>query len=250
MRTFAFFALSALASAAPLARRQVLVGQPGTNSNAVNGPSAVSNPTVNNGAMKEGSVDSSTSFDGGVIVNPIGNTLTKVNNNLNAHDNIISNPNVNSASNTEGNAVVGNGNQIFPINRFGSTGIVFKRQLPFGGGSVNAPSAINDPAVNNGAMREGSIDAGLSFAGSSVLNPVGNSLSQLNDNTEVAGNTFQNPNWNRVSGNNGPSLAGNDNLFVPIDNEGMIVNLDPGFFQAMQAHQQAVLGRFAHPGLF
>ncbi|KAJ2820889.1 hypothetical protein IWW50_004875, partial [Coemansia erecta] len=196
-----------------------------------------------------GSLDSSTSFDGAVIANPMGNSLTNVNDNTNIHDNILQNPNFNVAENTEGGAVVGNNNQVFP-DFGGSSHIVFRRQAPVDVSNVNAPAAVNDPTVNTGALSEGSLDADLSFDGANVQNPVGNSLAQVNDNTEVSDNNFVDPNWNSISNNNGPAMAGNDNTFIPINNQGMIVNLDPGFMAAQQAQQAALIGQFVHPGLF
>ncbi|KAJ1791009.1 hypothetical protein LPJ62_001630 [Coemansia sp. RSA 2167] len=250
MRTFSVVALvAAVASASPLVIRQEIVGQSGADFNMVNGPTALSNPTVNNGALKEGSIDSSTSLDGATIVNPIGNSITGINNNFDFHDNILENPNVNAAQNTEGGAVVGNNNQVFP-GFGGSSHIVFRRQAPAEVSNVNAPAAINDPTVNNGALTEGSVDADLSFAGANVQNPVGNSLAQVNDNTEVSDNNFVDPNWNTISNNNGPAMAGNDNTFIPINNQGMIVNLDPGFMAGQQAQQAALISHFVHPGLF
>ncbi|KAJ2447986.1 hypothetical protein EV183_005653 [Coemansia sp. RSA 2336] len=241
--------VAAAASAAPLAVRQTIVGQPELGSSSVNGPSALSNPTINNGALSEGSLDSSTSFDGAVFVNPMGNSLTDINSNTNLHDNILENPNFNVASNTEGPAVVGNNNQVFPA-LGGNQHVVFRRQVPIDASSVNAPAAINDPTVNNGAFSQGTTDADLSFDGANVQNPVGNTLAQVNDNTEVADNNFVDPNWNTISNNNGPAVAGNGNTVVPINNEGMIVNLDPGFLDAQRAQQAALIHQFVHPGLF
>ncbi|KAJ2335450.1 hypothetical protein GGI00_001352 [Coemansia sp. RSA 2681] len=251
MRTCALVLFAAAtASAAPLLVRQLVVGQSGADSKSVNGPTALSNPEINNGALTEGSIDTTTSLDGAVISNPIGNTLTTVNDNTSFHDNIVTNPNVNSASDTVGSVVVGNGNQVFRGGSHqGPSNIVFKRQAP-GVTSVNAPAAINDPTVNNGAMQEGSLDAGLSLDGASVVNPVGNSLTQVNDNTDVSDNAFVNPNWNTASNNNGPTLAGNNNSFVPIDNKGMIVNIDSGFLAEQHEQQRALIGHFVRPGLF
>ncbi|KAJ2849054.1 hypothetical protein IWW36_002910 [Coemansia brasiliensis] len=252
MQTFSaitlFIAAATSASAAPLAVRQA-IGQPGWDFSSINGPTALSNPTINNGALAEGSLDSSTSFDGAAIVNPIGNSMAEFNSNNNVHDNILENPNFNVASNTNGGVVVGNNNQVFPaLDR--NQHIVFKRQAPIDASSVNAPAAINDPTVNNGALSQGSTDADLSFDGANVQNPVGNTLAQVNDNTEVADNNFVDPNWNSISNNNGPAIAGNDNTVIPINNEGMIVNLDPGFLAAQHAQQAALLRQFIHPGLF
>lgn len=196
---------------------------------SVNGPSAVSHPFVNNGASVEGSIKDKHSMDGSVISNPIGNTLTHVNNNADFHDNIVENPNINSAKNTHGNVAVGNGNQVFPIdNGLGWNGIVFKRQLGGGMPMVNAPSAINTPKVNNGVSREGTLGAGMSANGASFVNPVGNTFAQANSNKDVSGNNFQNPNWNQISGNTGPSMAGNHNIFVPVTNEQGAIQFDNG----------------------
>ncbi|KAJ2558071.1 hypothetical protein GGH95_005068, partial [Coemansia sp. RSA 1836] len=82
MRTCALVLFAAAtASAAPLLVRQLVVGQSGADSKSVNGPTALSNPEINNGALTEGSIDTTTSLDGAVISNPIGNTLTTVNDN-------------------------------------------------------------------------------------------------------------------------------------------------------------------------
>ncbi|KAJ2779900.1 hypothetical protein GGI15_003725 [Coemansia interrupta] len=250
MRSFisAITLAAAVASAAPVVVRQLVVGDADSGSNSVNGPTAISNPTVNNGAMQEGSLDSSTSFDGALIMNPTGNSLTDLNNNLNFHDNIVSNPNFNVATDTDGGAVVGNGNQVLSAGASGMQDIVFKRQVPVN--NVNAPAAVNDPTVNNGAMQEGTVDADVSLDGASVVNPVGNSLAQVNENTDISDNNLIDPNWNSISNNNGPALAGNDNVFIPINNQGMIVNLDPGFVEAQHAQQQALINQFVHPGLF
>ncbi|KAJ2809419.1 hypothetical protein H4R20_000144 [Coemansia guatemalensis] len=218
MRTFALVSfLAACAVAVPLQVRQL----PG---NSVNGPTALSNPNINNGAQDEGVLKDSTSFDGAQIINPVGNDLTNVNNNLDFHDNVVENPNVNLASGGEGPAVVGNDNQVFPGPGHGDAShIVFRRQS-----SVNAPAAVDNPTVNTGALKEGSLDSDLSADGAEVVNPVGNDLTQLNSNEEVAGNTFENPNWNKIDGNNGPALAGNNNIFVPVTNEQGAIQFDNG----------------------
>ncbi|KAJ2164514.1 hypothetical protein IW145_003701 [Coemansia sp. RSA 521] len=217
MRTFALTALlAACAMAAPVFDVRQLPGD------SVNGPTALSNPNINNGAQDEGVLKDTESMDGAQIINPVGNDLTKVNNNMNLHDNVLQNPNFNIAHDTQGGAVVGNNNEVFPGLGFGSSGIVFKRQ------AVNAPTAIDNPVVNNGALREGSLDAGMSANGANVVNPVGNDLTQLNQNEEVSGNNFENPNWNQISGNNGPALSGNNNIFVPVTNEAGAIQFDNG----------------------
>ncbi|KAJ2544386.1 hypothetical protein GGF49_001247 [Coemansia sp. RSA 1853] len=189
---------------------------------SVNGPTALSNPNINNGAQAEGVLEDNESMDGAQIINPVGNDLTKVNNNMNLHDNVLQNPNFNIAHDTQGGAVVGNNNDVYPGLGLGSSGIVFKRQ------AVNAPTAIDNPVVNNGAMREGSLDAGVSADGANVVNPVGNDVTQLNQNEEVSGNNFENPNWNQISNNNGPAMAGNGNIFVPVTNEAGAIQFDNG----------------------
>ncbi|KAJ1735323.1 hypothetical protein LPJ61_000609 [Coemansia biformis] len=230
--------------------KQLVVGQPDADLKAVNGPSAVSNPNVNNGAQKEGSLDSPLSFDGAAIYDPTGNSLTEVNNNLNFHDNILSNPTFNAAIGTEGGAVVGSDNDIFPGWRGAVGHAVLKRQTPVDVTNVNAPAAVNDPTVNNGALAEGTIDADLSFDEAQISNPVGNSLAQVNENTDISDNNLVDPNWNVISDNNGPAMAGNGNTFIPINNQGMVVNLTPEFLLAQQAHQYALIGHYVRPSVF
>ncbi|KAJ2747167.1 hypothetical protein GGI20_000781 [Coemansia sp. BCRC 34301] len=216
MRTFSLISLlAACALAAPLTLRQL----PGS---SVNGPTALSHPNVNNGEQVEGSVEDETSLNGAVISNAMGNDLTKITQNTNLHDNTILNPNINSASNTEGDVVVGNGNQVFPGNPH-TGNIVFRRQ-----GVVNAPAAVSNPLVNNGASTEGSLKVDSTANGAQVVNPVGNDLTQVNSNEEVADNVFENPNWNQISGNNGPALAGNNNIFVPVTNEAGAIQFHNG----------------------
>ncbi|KAJ2768740.1 hypothetical protein IWQ57_003407 [Coemansia nantahalensis] len=220
MRVFALVgALAACAAAAPLQVRQ---GE----GDWVNGPTALSSPNVNNGEQTEGVLKSGTSLAGAEIINPVGNTMTEVNENNNVHDNIFQNPTVNLAQDTDGPAVVGSGNRIFRRSR-----------------SVNAPAAIDHPTVNNGAMREGSLDAGLSADGATVVNPVGNDLAQVNDNTEVEGNNFENPNWNTIKNNNGPAMAGNGNIFVPVTNEAGAIQFDNG--DLLNAAIMAGMGDYA-----
>ncbi|KAJ1940292.1 hypothetical protein EC988_007078, partial [Linderina pennispora] len=115
---------------------------------------------------------------------------------------------------------------------------------------ANAPSAINDPTVNQGVLTEGSTDSGTSFDGAYIPNAVGNSLTDVSENTEIAGNEFVDPTFNSVSGNNGPALAGDNNIFIPINNEGMIVNLDGSFAAQQAANQQAIIDHFTHHRLF
>ncbi|KAJ2449338.1 hypothetical protein EV183_004947 [Coemansia sp. RSA 2336] len=188
----------------------------------VNGPTALSNPTVNNGAMSQGELKDSTSMNGATFVNPTGNDLTKVNQNTDMHSNLLQNPNFNVATNTKGPAVVGNDNEVIPVDN-GPRSIVFKRQ-----GAVNGPTAMNDPTVNTGAMREGSMDSGISANGAAVSNPVGNDLTQVNQNEEISGNNLDNANFNSASNNQGPTMAGNNNVFVPVTNEQGAIQFDNG----------------------
>ncbi|KAJ2783503.1 hypothetical protein GGI15_002561 [Coemansia interrupta] len=216
-------ATAVLAAPFPAAVRRQLLGD------TVNGSTAISNPLVNNGAMDEGVLKDDTSFAGAQIINPTGNDLTKVNTNVDLHDNAILNPNVNMAKGTQGPVVVGNDNDVIDTHVPGAAwnGIMFgRRQMP--GNSVNAPVAVSDPTVNSGAMQEGSMDAGVSANGATVVNPVGNDLTQLNQNEEISGNNLMNPNWNTISGNNGPALAGNNNIFVPVTNEAGAIQIDNG----------------------
>ncbi|KAJ1877094.1 hypothetical protein LPJ57_004131 [Coemansia sp. RSA 486] len=194
----------------------------------VNGPTAISNPLVNNGAFEEGSLKDESSLAGAQIINPMGNDITKVNTNINLHDNAILNPNFNVAHNTHG-AVVGNDNQVIDAStpNGGWNGIVFrKRQMP--GNNVNAPAAVSNPMVNNGAAKEGALEAEIEMDGAQVVNPIGNDLTQVNQNEEISGNNLLNPNWNSITGNNGPALAGNNNIFVPVTNEAGAIQIDNG----------------------
>ncbi|KAJ1877163.1 hypothetical protein LPJ57_004093 [Coemansia sp. RSA 486] len=194
----------------------------------VNGPTAISNPLVNNGAFEEGSLKDESSLAGAQIINPMGNDITKVNTNINLHDNAILNPNFNVAHNTHG-AVVGNDNQVIDAStpNDGWNGIVFrKRQVP--GNNVNAPAAVSNPMVNNGAAKEGALEAEIEMDGAQVVNPIGNDLTQVNQNEEISGNNLLNPNWNSITGNNGPALAGNNNIFVPVTNEAGAIQIDNG----------------------
>ncbi|KAJ2393638.1 hypothetical protein H4S02_000055 [Coemansia sp. RSA 2611] len=96
----------------------------------VNGPTALSNANVNNGAQSEGSLTDEGSMDGAQIINPIGNDLTKVNTNQDFHDNVLQNANFNVAQDTQGGAVVGNNNEVFPgLGGHSQQGIVFRRQV-------------------------------------------------------------------------------------------------------------------------
>ncbi|KAJ1962407.1 hypothetical protein GGI12_002662 [Dipsacomyces acuminosporus] len=242
MRTFALVIISAaLASAAPLVVRQTIVGQPGAQGKSVNGPTAIDDVDINNGAQKDSSLESSSSLAGSIISNPVGNTLNTINDNFNFHDNVVANPSINTASNVAGTAVVGNDNDVFPARVLGFSGVLFKRQASVG---------INDPTINAGALKTGSMDSDLSFNGANIQNPLGNSVTQASENTDVSDNSFVNPNWNTVSNNHGAALAGNDNTFIPINNQGMIVNLDPSFLALQQARQQALISQFIHHGLF
>ncbi|KAJ2569154.1 hypothetical protein GGH95_004304, partial [Coemansia sp. RSA 1836] len=74
----------------------------------------------------------------------------------------------------------------------------------------------------------GSLKADTSANGATVVNPVGNDLTQINSNEETQGNVFENPNWNQASGNNGPTLAGNNNIFVPVINEAGAIQFHNG----------------------
>ncbi|KAJ2708369.1 hypothetical protein H4R19_004777 [Coemansia spiralis] len=243
MRILSIFALvAATASAAPLVVRQSEAGP-----KAVNGPTALESPNINNGAQSEGSLDSSLSLEGAAIYNPSGNTLTEVNDNTDFHDNILSNPTFNVAIGSEGGAVVGSDNEIYPGWGSRAGHAVLRRQQPVEVSNVNAPAAVNDPTVNNGALEEGTIDADLSFEGADISNPVGNSLAQVNENTDISDNNLVDPNWNQISGNSGPAMAGNGNTFIPINNEGMIVNLTPEFLLAQQQQQAALIGHYVHP---
>ncbi|KAJ1663905.1 hypothetical protein IW140_004242 [Coemansia sp. RSA 1813] len=190
----------------------------------VNGPVALSNPDINNGAKEEGVLSDKTSFDGAFIDHPSDNTITDLNTNVNFHDNAILNPTINAAQNTVGGAVVGSDNEIIPLGGHGPASIAFRRRQS----NVNAPTAIDNPDINNGAKEEGSLDADLSADGANVVNPVGNSLAQANANTEVSGNNFDHPTLNAIDHNNGPAMAGDNDIFMPVTNEAGAIQIDNG----------------------
>ncbi|KAJ1780905.1 hypothetical protein LPJ59_007168, partial [Coemansia sp. RSA 2399] len=228
MRVLAIVSLlAATAVALPAAYLQRRSPQDGPSGDMVNGPVALSNPNINNGAQEEGVIDDKTSLEGAFIDHPSDNVITDVNNNFNFHDNTVLNPTINAASNTEGGAIVGGDNQIIPLGHgHGPSSISFRRR--HSGSNVNAPTAIDNPEVNNGAKEEGSLDADLSADGANVVNPVGNSVTQANSNEEVSGNNFENPTWNAIDHNNGPAMAGDGNFFMPVTNEAGAIQIDNG----------------------
>ncbi|KAJ2509599.1 hypothetical protein GGI11_005807 [Coemansia sp. RSA 2049] len=230
MRVLAIVSLlAASAVALPTAALQRRAPQEFPAGDMVNGPVALSNPDINNGAKEEGVLSDKLSFDGAVIDHPTDNTLVNDNTNLNFHDNAVLNPTLNVAKDTVGGAVVGSDNEIFAFGapHGGNSDIVFRRRQ-LGGSSVNAPTAIDNPEINNGAKQEGSLDADLSADGADIINPVGNSLAQANSNEEVSGNNFENPTWNAIDNNNGPAMAGNGNFFMPVNNEAGAIQIDNG----------------------
>ncbi|ORX73567.1 NAD(P)-binding protein [Linderina pennispora] len=199
--------------------RQVVGGN--GDAQLANGPSAINSQTVNKGAMDEGVVKDTTSFDGAAIINPVGNTMESDTTNVVLHDNNIVNPEINVATGDHhGPTIVGDRNTVEDINSGpGFGGIVF--DVPVFDGLLWKRQ--------QGVLTEGSTDS---------------------ENTEIAGNEFVDPTFNSVSGNNGPALAGDNNIFIPINNEGMIVNLDGSFAAQQAANQQAIIDRFTHHGLF
>ncbi|KAJ1895766.1 hypothetical protein LPJ66_004389 [Kickxella alabastrina] len=216
----------------------------------VNGPTAINTPLFNSGELKDSSLDSSMSFNGAVIVNPENNKFVNHNENFNLYDNVFSNPEVNMVTGTVGRAVVGNDNEVFSAVSAGThQGFWFKRQAPVDAGNVNAPAAVSDMTFNSGALREGTAESGVSLDGAYIPNAVGNSVTQLSDNTEISGNEFVQPEFNTASNNNGPTMAGNDNVLIPINNQGMILNLDSSFFASRDAQQRALISSFTRPRL-
>ncbi|KAJ2545792.1 hypothetical protein EV175_005790 [Coemansia sp. RSA 1933] len=226
MRVLALIGLLAASAAALPVARMARRSPQGPSGDMVNGPTALSNPNINNGAQEEGVIDDKTSFEGAFIDHPSDNTITDINNNFNFHDNAVLNPTINAASNTEGGAIVGGDNQIIPLGHSGPASISFRRRQL--GSNVNAPTAIDNPDINNGAKQEGSLDADLSADGADIINPVGNSLAQANSNEEVSGNNFENPTWNAIDNNNGPAMAGDGNFFMPVTNEAGAIQIDNG----------------------
>ncbi|KAJ1936524.1 hypothetical protein EC988_008173, partial [Linderina pennispora] len=92
-----------------------------------NGPSAINSQTVNKGAIDEGVVKDTTSFDGAAIINPVGNTMESDTANVVLHDNNIVNPEINVATGDhQGPTIVGDRNTVEGINSGpGFGGIVF-----------------------------------------------------------------------------------------------------------------------------
>ncbi|KAJ1963618.1 hypothetical protein GGI12_001950 [Dipsacomyces acuminosporus] len=238
MRTFAIAAtLATCAIAAPLAVRQL----PG---DSVNGPVGINDANINNGAQASGVLKDTTSFEGALISNPVGNDITKVNKNVNIHDNAFLNPTVNSVNGGTGDAVVGNGNHVFPavggavafapfLQFAPFHGAFFKRQIP---GATSSTVGINTPSVNTGSSSEGDLASGLSFDKAQLVNPVGNDFNNFASNTNVKDNNFDHPTFNSVSGTNEAALAGDHNIFIPVHNEAGAIKFDNGdLFNAVLA---------------
>ncbi|KAI7821119.1 hypothetical protein BX661DRAFT_188628 [Kickxella alabastrina] len=226
MRTasLAVFFTAAVVSAAPLAVRQTIVGQPDSGSDMVNGPTAINTPLVNNGELKDSSLDSSTSFNGAVI----NNKFVNHNENFNLYDNVFSNPEV---------------NMVFSAVSAGAhPGLWFKRQASVDAGNVNAPAAVSDTTFNSGALREGTAESGVSLDGAYIPNAVAT--------TPKFRATSLSTEFNTASNNNGPTMAGNDNVLIPINNQGMILNLDSSFFASRDAQQRALISSFTRPRFF
>ncbi|KAI8322893.1 hypothetical protein GQ54DRAFT_126798 [Martensiomyces pterosporus] len=237
MRTFALITLlAACAIAAPLGAidRRQLAGD------SVNGPTAIDHASVNNGASDEGVVKDETSLDGAVINDAVGNTILKDTTNVDLHDNIFNNLVANVVNGADGPTVVGNGNEVLPVVAHGSNGIRLKRQVP--GPSVNAPSAVDNAQLNSGVSTEGSLAAGVSADGAQVVNPVGNSLTELNSNTDISGNNLENPNWNQISNVDGPAVAGNDNKVLIVDNQPDTIHFDNSGLWALLGGSPVGLG--------
>ncbi|ORX66062.1 hypothetical protein DL89DRAFT_76212 [Linderina pennispora] len=221
MRTVALISLlAASAIAAPtfgFQRRQL------GGASLANGPNAIDDTTVNSGAIDEGVVKDTTSFEGAQIINPEGNTLVKSTENFDFHDNNVINPDINIATGGHGPTIVGNDNYVLPIGSGVWGGIVFKRQQ-----LANAPVGVSNPTVNQGALTEGSTSSNLSADGALVSNPIGNSVTDVNNNSEVAGNDFVDSTFNTVSNVNGPAFAGDNGIFIPVVNEADAIHFDNG----------------------
>ncbi|KAJ1844252.1 hypothetical protein LPJ73_005228 [Coemansia sp. RSA 2703] len=90
----------------------------------VNGPSAISNPNINNGWQADSSLFSS--GNGGAAVNTfndvVGTTFTNINTNTAFKDNIVNNPSKTVVSGDKGWTANGDSNNLGPVeNDFGST---------------------------------------------------------------------------------------------------------------------------------
>ncbi|KAJ2775255.1 hypothetical protein IWQ56_000172 [Coemansia nantahalensis] len=163
---------------------------------AVRSGSGVDHSNTNSGDQKEGVLTDASSSGGNSITNPVGNSVTKENQNVDVHDNSIGKAVVNTARGTTGSTVVGNDSTL--SRRAGS--------------------------------QAGSMNTGASASGATVTNPQNNELTQTNQNADVSGNTFKDATLNGITGNKGPAMAGNDDVFVPTTNEkGAIQFADDGF---------------------
>ncbi|KAJ1731574.1 hypothetical protein LPJ61_002467 [Coemansia biformis] len=165
---------------------------------------ALHHSNSNSGDQKEGVLTDSSSLGGSTIVDPVGNTVSKVNENTDVHDNNIQDAVVNKSQDSKGTTVVGNSNKI--LRRGGKA---------------------------DGGDRKGTLESGADAKGATVTNPQNNELSQVNQNAEVSGNTLKDPTFNGITNNKGPAMAGNNNLFVPTTNEkGAIQFNDNGFMDS------------------
>ncbi|KAJ1899573.1 hypothetical protein LPJ66_002023 [Kickxella alabastrina] len=223
MRSFALVTLLALTSsalAAPFSLRQL--------GDVVNGPTAINEATVNNGQLAEGVLDTKTSFDNAQIIGATGNTIETTNSNKNIHGNAFLNAKINVAQGVQGSAVVGNGNKVFDAWSSPAlwAGPYYKRQL------ANALSDIDSNTVNSGALSQGTLKAGLSLEGASMPNSVGNDVTQVSKNQEIADSTFVQPTFNEATNNDGPVYAGNNGFFMPVNNEKDAIHIDNGAFFA------------------
>ncbi|KAJ2843757.1 hypothetical protein IWW36_005438, partial [Coemansia brasiliensis] len=87
---------------------------------------------------------------------------------------------------------------------------MYRRQM-LPGSSVNGPTALSSPNINNGAQDEGMLKGDTSFAGAQIINPTGNDLTDVNQNTDLHDNVLQNPNFNVAKDTSGPAVVGNGN---------------------------------------
>ncbi|KAJ2777636.1 hypothetical protein H4R18_005047 [Coemansia javaensis] len=105
-------ALAATALAAPaLVRRQAIEAEAGDSVSG--GPSAISNPTINNGDMIDSSlITNGSEGEGDLVNNAFGNSITHINSNQANKDNLVINPTFVSSGGNSGSTANGNQNHL------------------------------------------------------------------------------------------------------------------------------------------
>ncbi|KAJ1862191.1 hypothetical protein LPJ73_000826 [Coemansia sp. RSA 2703] len=130
------FALSALAAPTSFKRQQISNEE---GSSVSGGPSAVSNPVVNNGEMVDSSLITSGDDGANNFANVFGSSFTKINSNSANKDNIVINPSTTTFNGNSGQTANGNGNNIGDTQNVvpGLVGLFGKRDAIFTGGVID-----------------------------------------------------------------------------------------------------------------